>query len=216
MDKELPLIDFTKVKKKRPFKESKVIIENNADLSEFVFKKSKKNKEENKENDSQIANSENEIKNDEEYSYDLLLDRIYNLIKKYNPSMISSSKVSIPIPVIHKVGTSRAAWLNFSDICSSLARPTDHLYQFIIAELGVEGNLGGEGQFLLKGRIGSKHIESLLKKYVHEYVQCTNCKSSSTTLKRDNSARLQMLSCQACGSEKAVQPIKAGVSKKNK
>jgi translation initiation factor 2 subunit 2 len=128
--------------------------------------------------------------------------------------MISSSKVSIPLPVINRVGTSRTAWHNFADICACLNRPTDHLYLFILAELGIEGNLGGEGQFLLKGRVASKIVESLLKKYVHEYVQCTNCKSSNTALKRDNSARLQMLSCLACGSEKSVQPIKAGVSKR--
>jgi translation initiation factor 2 subunit 2 len=128
--------------------------------------------------------------------------------------MISSSKVSIPLPVINRVGSNRTAWQNFSDVCSCLNRPTDHLYLFILAELGIEGNLGGEGQFLLKGRVLSKQVESLLKKYVHEYVQCSNCKSSNTLLKRDNSARLQMLSCAACGSEKSVQPIKAGVGKK--
>ena len=213
MDKELSIIDFSNVKKKRPHNYVKKVEKavDNADLNDFILTK-KKPKEDNKENESLQANLD--VKNDgSEYNYDFLLERIYGLIKKHNPNMISSSKVSIPLPVIHRVGTNRTAWLNFSDICSCLNRPNDHLYLFIISELGVQGNLGGEGQFLLKGRVASKQIESLIKKYVHEYVQCTNCKSSNTSLKRDNSARLQMLSCTACGSEKSVQPIKTGVSR---
>jgi translation initiation factor 2 subunit 2 len=215
MEKELPIIDFTKVKKKRTTnsRQPQTIVED-VDFSDIIITgKAKQQKEDSKEPEQKISQEEI-LRNDQEYSYDFLLERIQSLIKKNNPNMISSSKVSIPVPVIHKVGPSRSAWLNFSDVCNSLARPTDHLYQFILAELGVEGNLGGESQFLLKGRYNTKHIESLLKKYVHDYVQCANCKSSNTTLKRDNSARLQMLSCLACGSEKTVQPIKASVNKK--
>jgi translation initiation factor 2 subunit 2 len=214
MEKELALIDFTKVKKKRTTNNVRPIMQvEDIDLSDIIIGgKSKKPKEDVKEPEKNLG--EDMLRNDQEYSYENLLERIYTLIKEKNPHMISSGKVSIPVPVIHKVGPSRSAWLNFSDVCNSLARPTDHLYQFILAELGVEGNLGGESQFLLKGRYNTKHIESLLKKYVHDYVQCPNCKSSNTALKRDNSARLQMLSCLGCGSEKTVQPIKASVGKK--
>jgi translation initiation factor 2 subunit 2 len=211
MEKELPLIDFTKVKKKRTGatqKEQSVI--EDVDISDIIITgKSKQPKEE----PDQKFNEEMLI-NDQEYSYSVLLDRIQSLIKKHNPNIISSSKVSIPEPVVQKVGPSRSAWLNFSDICDTLARPTDHLYQYVLAELGVEGNLGGESQFLLKGRYNTKHIQSLLKKYVKDYVQCANCRSSNTVLKRDNSARLQMVSCVSCGSERSVQPIKASVGKK--
>jgi translation initiation factor 2 subunit 2 len=214
MEKEIPLIDFTKVKKKRTgtSKPQQSTIEE-VDISDIIITgKAKQVKEDSKEPEQNF--NEEQMTGDQEYSYSVLLERIQSLIKKNNPYIISSSKVSIPEPVVHKVGPSRSAWLNFSDVCNTLARPTDHLYLYVLAELGVEGNLGGESQFLLKGRYNTKHIQSLLKNYVKDYVQCANCKSSNTVLKRDNSARLQMISCVSCGSERTVQPIKASVNKK--
>lgn len=212
---ELPLIDFTKVKKKRPQK-NKVLekfTEEN-DLSEFIVKKGPK--KETQDEDKENINTANTDLNEEEYTYDNLYDRITFLIKKFNPVMADTTraKLSIPIPIINRVGTSRSAWINFSEVCNSLNRPTDHLYQFVLSGLGVEGSLGGECQFLLKGRFNNKHIESLLKKYVHDYVQCPVCKSSATVLKKDNSARLQVLYCTACQSERTVSAIKAGLQKK--
>jgi translation initiation factor 2 subunit 2 len=209
MEKELALIDFTVVKKKRTKTSQRDLIED-IEISEIILTGKKKQKEDTKEPE-QIDEGVVAIG---EYTYTVLLDRIQSLIKKNNPYIISSGKVSIPEPVVHKVGPSRSAWLNFSDVCDTLARPTDHLYQYVLAELGVEGNLGGESQFLLKGRYNTKHIQSLLKNYVKDYVQCVNCRSSNTALKRDNSARLQMISCISCGSERTVQPIKASVGKK--
>jgi translation initiation factor 2 subunit 2 len=209
---DLPLVDFTKVKKKR----TKM-----ADLSDFITKKGPKKQQENESKeavnkgiDNQIDNKDLSTDEGEDLSYDFLLQRIYSLIRKNNRDILEKSKVSIPIPIINRVGTSRSVWVNFSNVYTSLNRPQDHLFQFILSELGVEGSLGGESQFLLKGRYNNKHIETLLKKYVIDYVQCNNCKSSQTILKRDNSARIQVMSCNSCGSERTVSAIKVNQKKK--
>lgn len=47
-------------------------------------------------------------------------------------------------------------------------RSQDHVYQFVLAELGTEGSIAGEGQLVLKGRYGTRHVESLLRKYISE------------------------------------------------
>lgn len=215
---DLPLVDFTKVKKKRSLQQQQTIINKfteTSELDDFVIKKGPKKEVANK----NTANSlQNEVEmgiseDDQGYSYNFLLDRITNLIKKHNPNMTENVRgtIKIPPPNIVKAGSIRSAWTNFTEVCTALNRPTEHLFQFILAELGVEGSLGGESQFILRGRYNSKHVQSLLKKYVHDYIQCLNCKSSSTVLKKDNSARLQVLSCFACGSERTVAPIKANV-----
>jgi len=208
---ELPLVDFSKVKKKRRIVQQPKKVEENDDLSDFIITKNSTKKEINNENE------ENKIDTEEskssEYTYQFLLDRIYGLIKTLNPDFIEKTKVNIPVPIVNRVGTSRSVWVNFADVCNSLNRPTDHLFQFILSELGCEGSLGGENQFLLKNRYNNKHIESLLKKYVHDYVQCTNCKSTKTTMKKDNSTRMQVLVCSICKSEKTVSAIR--VSSKN-
>jgi translation initiation factor 2 subunit 2 len=217
---DLPIVDFTQLKKKRPQLQKNIMSKfaESSELDDFVVKKTKKDVSENKENESMASNQSNGIDGFQEYSYDFLLNRITNLIKKHNPKISSSERgpIKIPPPNIVKAGTTRSAWTNFTDICTVLNRPTEHLFQYILSELGVEGSLGGESQFILKGRYNNKHIESLLVKYIHDYIQCLNCKSSNTALKKDNSARLQMLACNNCGADRTVAPIKAGVIKNRK
>jgi translation initiation factor 2 subunit 2 len=221
---DLPLVDFSKVRKKRPAQKQNIInkFTESSELDDFVIDKVPKKREADEKQSEHLAKESLidslQMDGTNEYPYEFLLDRITNLIKKHNPSMTDSVRgpLKIPVPIINKVGTSRSAWTNFAEVCSVLNRPTEHLYQFILAELGVEGSLGGESQFLLKGKYNNKHIESVLKKYVHDYLQCATCKSSSTVFKKDNSARLQVLSCNACGSERSVAPIKTAVSRSQK
>lgn len=62
----------------------------------------------------------------------------------------------------------------------------------------------------LQGKFQPKYIESLLRKYISEYVTCAMCRSLESTLTRDPISRLYFMSCKACGSQRSVQPIKAG------
>jgi translation initiation factor 2 subunit 2 len=220
---DLPLVDFTKVRKKRPAQKQNILnkFTEASELDDFVIEKVPKKRqtdERKTENLEKESETNHQLDGANEYQYEFLLDRITNLIKKHNPLMTDSVRgpIKIPVPIINKVGTSRSAWTNFSEVCSVLNRPTEHLFQFILAELGVEGSLGGESQFLLKGKYNNKHIESVLKKYVHDYIQCASCKSSNTVFKKDNSARLQVLSCNACSSERSLAPIKTAVSRSKK
>lgn len=42
----------------------------------------------------------------------------------------------------------------------------------------------------------TQYIESLLRKYIGEYVACQMCRSFNTSLTRDNVSRLFFVSCQ--------------------
>ena len=220
---ELALINFTEVKKKRPSQQKNIMnkFAESSELDDYVVKKTSK-KDTGLESNDQEGHALNPNANMspmdgfQEYNYDFLLNRITNLIKKFNPKITVTERgpIKIPPPQIVKAGTTRSAWTNFADICTVLNRPTEHLFQFFLSELGVEGSLGGESQFILKGRYNNKHIESVLVKYIHDYVQCMNCKSSNTQVKKDLSARLQVLACNNCGAERTVAPIKAGVHKR--
>lgn len=52
-----------------------------------------------------------------------------------------------------------------------MQRNSDHVLQFVIAELGAEGSIGGDGQLTLKGKFGPKHIESLLRRYISKHLK---------------------------------------------
>jgi len=76
--------------------------------------------------------------------------------------------------------------------------------------MNTAGNLDGNQNLLLKGRWKTKQVESLLKKYIKEYVQCNSCKSPDTTMVKDNATRLFELTCKVCGATRTVKSIQHG------
>merc|ERR1740131_729795 len=89
-------------------------------------------------------------------------------------------------------------------------RQPEHVMAYALTEFASEGNLAGEGQLILKGKFSDKHFESLLRKYIKEYVTCEMCKSANTTLEKDSVSRLQMVICQNCTAQRSCTAIKGG------
>lgn len=236
----LPLIDFTKVKKKkRQFLPPTETTEDNKedDLDDVVLSKHKpkkdkkkkdKQKEEGKENtekqsdvpkEGEKKSDENKIKIIEGYTYDFLLERIYKLINESHPDInITGTSIKFPKPNIVAQTKSKGCWTNFGDFAKILNRPYDHLFQFILGELGIEGTLGGDNQQAnLKAKITQSTqtmIQNTLTKYVNDYVRCPNCKSIKTEIKKDQSTRLMQIFCQNCKSQRTVQVLKTRVKMK--
>ncbi|CAN0417297.1 unnamed protein product, partial [Laminaria digitata] len=101
-------------------------------------------------------------------------------------------------------------WANFQDICQLMKRQPEHVFSFVVAELGTEGSIDGNQRLVLRGKYVPKYIESLLRKYIVEYVTCQMCRSPNTTLTRDPVSRLFFVHCQDCGSSRSVAPIRSG------
>jgi translation initiation factor 2 subunit 2 len=147
------------------------------------------------------------------YSYDELLQRVQVLLQEGDPSKaIVLGRVPIKMPTITlvRIGTKKTRWDNFQEICKCMNRTLEHLFQFVVAELGTEGSIDGNNRLVLRGKYVPKGIESLLRKYVGEYVACTTCRSPNTTLTRDSVSRLYFVHCQSCGSSRSVAPIRTG------
>jgi len=218
----LPLIDFTKVKKKRRIKpeqkdekEENQIKNDEEDLGDVIITKKKRGKKQKKDENENII-EENEKNGDEKFSYDFLLKRIYGLMKDHNTN---SSTSGLKIPTIQiNVGKDRSCWMNLEKIANTLNRNIDDLFKYVLSELGIEGTKGGQNQANFKSRVTQSNLQKVLTKYINDYVRCPNCKSFETVIKRDQSARLQLLSCLNCKSEKTVQVIKqrANAGKKKK
>merc|ERR1712070_1106182 len=76
-------------------------------------------------------------------------------------------------------------------ICSMMQRSPEHVMAFFFAELGTDGNMDGNQRLIIRGKYVPKYIESLLRKYVVEYVTCEMCRSPNTVLKKDSGTRLR-------------------------
>ncbi|KAK2155827.1 hypothetical protein LSH36_230g04021 [Paralvinella palmiformis] len=147
---------------------------------------------------------------DRDYSYDELLNRVFNIMREKNPDMVAGEKKKFVMkpPQVMRVGTKKTSFSNFSEICKMLHRQPKHLLQFLLAELGTSGSIDGNNQLIIKGRFQQKQIESVLRRYIKEYVTCHTCHSPETILQKDT--RLYFLQCETCGSRCSVTSIKSG------
>lgn len=145
--------------------------------------------------------------------YNELLSRFFTILKQNNPELAgdrSGPKFRIPPPVCQREGSKKTLFANVQEIATVLQRNPEHLIQFLFAELGTSGSIDGEKRLVLKGKFQPKQMESVLRRYIIEYVTCKTCKSMNTELKRESANRLHFLSCKACGSTRSVSSIKTG------
>lgn len=146
-------------------------------------------------------------------AYEELLSRFFSILKTNNPELAgdrSGPKFRIPPPVCQREGSKKTLFANVQEIATVLQRNPEHLIQFLFAELGTSGSIDGEKRLVLKGKFQPKQMESVLRRYIIEYVTCKTCKSMNTELKRESANRLHFLSCKACGSTRSVSSIKTG------
>lgn len=148
---------------------------------------------------------------DRDYSYTEMLDRVFNILRtRINKPGSESGRRHLPPPQMVRVGTRKTMWTNFAQICQLMQRQHEHVMSFVLSELGTEGSIDGNMRLVIKGRYLPKQIESLLKKYIMEYVSCHMCRTPETSLTRDPVTRLYFLQCETCGSRRSVAPIKSG------
>lgn len=144
------------------------------------------------------------------YTYDELLDRVNDLLTANHPDLVDKKRTRIKPPQLQLLSSKKTLWVNFQEICSMMQRDPHHVYQFFMAELGTEGSIDGNQRLIIRGKYVAKYIESLLRKYVVEYVTCEMCRSPHTTLQKDAASRLYFCQCQDCGSRRSVAPIRSG------
>ncbi|XP_006639724.1 eukaryotic translation initiation factor 2 subunit 2 isoform X2 [Lepisosteus oculatus] len=145
-----------------------------------------------------------------DYTYDELLNRVFNIMRVKNPDMVAGEKRKFVMkpPQVVRVGTKKTSFVNFTDICKLLHRQPKHLLAFLLAELGTSGSIDGNNQLVIKGRFQQKQIENVLRRYIKEYVTCHTCRSPDTILQKDT--RLYFLQCETCHSRCSVASIKTG------
>jgi len=193
-------MDFSMAKKKKKSKKK--------ELDELLADKLEDEKSEDKEN--VTDNSSSWAGSDRDYTYDELLQRVFEIIMDKNPDMAAGRKPKFVIrpPQVLRVGTKKTSFANFLDIASTLHRLPKHLLDFLLAELGTSGSMDGNQQLIIKGRFQPKQIENVLRRYIKEYVTCHTCRSPETILQKDT--RLFFLQCESCGSRCSVASIKSG------
>ena len=133
-----------------------------------------------------------------DFEYEALLDRARENI----PEEISSgSRWKLPNPQIMIEG-SNTILRNFNELVSMMDRDDNHVYQFILNELGTSGSRDGP-RARFKGRIPPKRIKRTIANYVNTYIKCSQCSAPDTHFIKED--RTTLLKCQACGASRPVK-----------
>ena len=133
-----------------------------------------------------------------DFEYDALLDRARDRI----PTDISErNRWTMPTPEILVEGN-QTIIRNFSSIVDAMDRDANHVYQYLINELGTSGTRE-QVRVLLKGRVPPKRIKEKIVAYVKTYILCGQCKAPDTRFIKED--RTTLLKCQACGATRPVR-----------
>ena len=132
-----------------------------------------------------------------DFDYESLLDRARENI----PEEISSrSRWRLPAPQIMIEGSN--IFRNFNEVVSMMDRDENHVYQYILNELGTSGSRDGP-RARFKGRIPPKRIKGTIANYVNTYIKCTQCGAPDTHFVKEQ--RTKLLKWQACGATRSVK-----------
>ena len=130
--------------------------------------------------------------------YEDLLDRARETI----PEDISErSRWTMPEPDILIEG-SQTILRNYSDIVDAMDRDSNHVFQYLLNELGTSGSKE-QTRIMLKGRVPPKRIKEKIVSYVKSFILCAECKAPDTRFLREG--RTTQLKCQACGATRPVR-----------
>lgn len=95
---------------------------------------------------------------------------------------------------------------NFAIIVDKLNREPEHVFKFLLRELGTAGKIDGS-RAIFQGRFPSGVVSELINAYVKEYVTCSECGRPDTHLIK--SERILTLRCDACGAHRPVTKRRA-------
>ncbi len=132
------------------------------------------------------------------HEYEELLERARDRIPK---DISERSRWTMPQPDIMIEG-SQTILRNFSEIVDSMDRDANHVFQYLLNELGTSGSRE-KSRIMLKGKVPPKRIKEKIVSYVKSFILCGECKAPDTRFLRED--RTTLLKCQACGATRPVR-----------
>ena len=150
------------------------------------------------------------------YVYQTMLERLVKTLEKNNPYANESKKMNLKPVQLEHLSSKKYKWANFSEFATVLRRPPEHLSAFVSSELGIEVVIAEEKLRMEGRRLDKEELQSILKKYILEYVKCPLCNNANTTMTKDPNIRSMIMYCESCRSRRTVAPIRGGLQAINR
>ncbi len=94
--------------------------------------------------------------------------------------------------------------INLKKIAKDFGREEAHLLKYLLRELATPGKVVRD-RVILGTKVAASAINKKIKKYVSEFVYCSECGKPDTKLLEDKG--ITYLRCMACGAKKPVKNL---------
>lgn len=94
--------------------------------------------------------------------------------------------------------------INLKKIAKDMGRDENHLVKYLLRELATPGKIIGE-RVIFGTKVAASAINKKIKKYVSEFVYCSECGKPDTKLVEEK--EINYLRCLACGAKKPVKTV---------
>jgi translation initiation factor 2 subunit 2 len=131
-------------------------------------------------------------------TFEQLVDEAYQKLGKK-----TDKKIIVLPPIQSEITPTKQHWNNVNSFLETISRDYDHFFSFLKTEIpGKEiswfSGSKADGLIIHGKRQNKKDISNIALKYVKNYVICSSCKSSNTTLTKENSnEKFECLDCKA-------------------
>lgn len=132
--------------------------------------------------------------------YETLLDKA---VEELPETIAGTDRFNIEKVKGHIEGN-KTVIINFKKIAKDIGRDETHLLKYLLRELATPGKIAGE-RVIFGTKVSATAINKKIKKYVSEFVLCSECGKPDTKLIEEK--EINYLRCLACGSKKPVKTI---------
>jgi translation initiation factor 2 subunit 2 len=134
------------------------------------------------------------------YDYMYLLERT---LKQLPRKVFTDIRFELPKTNL-SVERNRTIIFNFSEIATAIHRDPQHMFKFLLRELGTAGNID-KHRAILQGKFLNTQIDAKIELYVNEFVTCPECKKPDTKIVKID--RFLFLKCMACGARHSLKHL---------
>ena len=120
------------------------------------------------------------------------------------PEKISSGERFSIEKISGHIEGNKTVLVNLKKIAKDLGRKDTHLLKYLLRELATPGKYVRD-RAILGTKVSATAINKKIKKYVGEFVYCSECGKPDTQLSEDKG--ITHLKCLACGTKKPVKKI---------
>ena len=106
--------------------------------------------------------------------------------------------------VVGHIEGNKTVIVNLKKIAQDLSRDEAHLLKYLLRELATPGKIERE-RVIFGTKISATAINKKIKKYVSEFVYCSECGKPDTKLVEEKG--ITQLKCSACGAKKPVKSV---------